>query len=126
MSTSLRAFVPVVTGAEVIAARLPMGPPQTGGILDLTKGGVNWSFSNTTNTEAPQSGKNLNLRSGVYLLPKPLYSICSVLPNWNVQWRRDCTAKVGLGFTLPTEDEQPLMDKSGQVLKEEVQEEVVA
>ena len=44
----------------------------------------------------------------------------------NVQWRRDCAAKVGLGFTLPTEEEQPLMDKSGQVLKEEVQEEVAA
>jgi len=42
----------------------------------------------------------------------------------NVQWRGDCAAKVGLGFTLPTEEEQPLMDKSGQVLKEEVQEEV--
>jgi hypothetical protein len=42
----------------------------------------------------------------------------------NVQWRRDCAAKVGLGFTLPTGEEQPLMDKSGQVLKEEVQEEL--
>src|SRR6266436_1410384 len=44
----------------------------------------------------------------------------------NVQWRQDCAAKVGLGYTLPTEEEQPLMDKSGQVLKEEVQEEVAA
>ena len=44
----------------------------------------------------------------------------------NVQWRRDCAAKVGLGFTLPTEEEQPLMDKSGQVLKVERQEEVAA
>jgi hypothetical protein len=44
----------------------------------------------------------------------------------NVQWRRDCAAKVGLGFTLPTEEEQPLMDKSGQVLKEELEEEVAA
>jgi len=37
----------------------------------------------------------------------------------NVQWRRDCAAKVGLGFALPTEEEQPLVDKSGQVLKDE-------
>jgi hypothetical protein len=37
----------------------------------------------------------------------------------NIQWRRDCAAKVGLGFTLPNEEEQPLMDKSGQVLKDE-------
>jgi integrase len=44
----------------------------------------------------------------------------------NVQWRRDCAAKVGLGFALPTEEEQPLMDKSGQVLKDETQEVVAA
>ncbi len=44
----------------------------------------------------------------------------------NVQWRRDCAAKVGLGFTLTTEEEQPLMDKSGQVLKDEKQEAVAA
>jgi hypothetical protein len=44
----------------------------------------------------------------------------------NLKWRQDCAAKVGLGFTLPTVEEQPLMDKSGQVLKEEVQEEVAA
>jgi integrase len=44
----------------------------------------------------------------------------------NIQWRRDCAAKVGLGFTLPTEDEQPLMDKSGQVLKDEGQDVVAA
>jgi integrase len=44
----------------------------------------------------------------------------------NVQWRRDCAAKVGLGFTLLTEEEQPLMDKSGQVLKDERQEVVAA
>jgi hypothetical protein len=43
----------------------------------------------------------------------------------NVRWRQDCAAKVSLGFTLPTE-EQPLMDKSGQVLKEKLQEEVAA
>ena len=40
----------------------------------------------------------------------------------NVQWRRECAAKVGLGFALPKEKEQPLMDKSGQVLKDEEQE----
>ncbi len=44
----------------------------------------------------------------------------------NVQGRRDCAAKVALGFTLPTEEEQPLMDKSGQVLKGERQEAVAA
>jgi len=44
----------------------------------------------------------------------------------NVQWRRDCAAKVGLGFALPTKEEQPLMDKSGQVSKAEQQEAVAA
>jgi len=44
----------------------------------------------------------------------------------NVQWRQDCAAKVGLGFTLPAEEEQPLMDKSGQVFEDERQEEVAA
>jgi integrase len=44
----------------------------------------------------------------------------------NVQWRRDCAAKVGLGFAIPTEEEQPLMDKSGQVLKDARQEVVAA
>lgn len=34
--------------------------------------------------------------------------------------------KVGLGFALPTDEEQPLMDKSGQVLKDERQEVVAA
>jgi hypothetical protein len=40
----------------------------------------------------------------------------------NVQWRRDCAVKVGLGFALPIEEEQPLVDTSGQVLKDERQE----
>jgi hypothetical protein len=40
----------------------------------------------------------------------------------NVQWRRECAAKVGLGFALPKEKEQPLMDKLGQVLQDEEQE----
>jgi hypothetical protein len=44
----------------------------------------------------------------------------------NAQWRQDCAAKVGIGFTLPTEQQQPLMDKSGQVLKHERQEVVAA
>jgi hypothetical protein len=44
----------------------------------------------------------------------------------NVQWRRDCAAKVGLGFTLPTKEEHPLVDESGQVLKDERQEVVAA
>jgi len=44
----------------------------------------------------------------------------------NVQWRRDCVAKVGLGFTLPTKEERPLVDKSGQLLKDERQEVVAA
>ena len=44
----------------------------------------------------------------------------------NVQWRRDCAAKVGVGFTLSTEEEQPLMDKSGQASKDEGQEIVAA
>jgi hypothetical protein len=59
-------------------------------------------------------------------LPKPLYSIYSGLTSWNVQWRQACAAKVGLGFTLPTPEELPLMDKSGQVLKQQVQKEVAA
>jgi hypothetical protein len=42
----------------------------------------------------------------------------------NIQRRQDCAAKAGLGFTLPTEEAQPLMDKSGQVLKAEGQVEV--
>ena len=44
----------------------------------------------------------------------------------NVQWRQDCAAKVGLGFTLPNEEEQPLVDKSGQVFECEKQEAVAA
>jgi hypothetical protein len=44
----------------------------------------------------------------------------------NVQWRRDCAAKVGLGLTLLTEEEQPLVDKSGQVSNNDRQEEVAA
>ena len=44
----------------------------------------------------------------------------------NIQWRRECAAKVGLGFALPTEEERPLMDKSGQVLRDERQAVVAA
>ena len=32
----------------------------------------------------------------------------------NVRWRQECTAKVGLGFTLPEGENEPLLDKSGQ------------
>jgi integrase len=35
----------------------------------------------------------------------------------NVQWRQECAAKVGLGFALPTTRQQPMIDKSGQVLR---------
>jgi len=44
----------------------------------------------------------------------------------NVQWRQQCAAKVGLGFTLPLEKEDPLMDKSGQVLELQEAEVVLA
>jgi hypothetical protein len=40
----------------------------------------------------------------------------------NVQWRQECATKVGLGFVLPTNKQQLLIDKSGQVLR--VQEQV--
>jgi hypothetical protein len=33
----------------------------------------------------------------------------------NVQWRKECAAKVGLGFVLPTNKQQAMIDKSGQV-----------
>jgi hypothetical protein len=41
----------------------------------------------------------------------------------NVQWRQECAAKVGLGFLLPT-NKQPMIDKSGQVLRVEEHEAV--
>ena len=37
----------------------------------------------------------------------------------NVQWRQGWAAKVGLGFTIPPERVEPLMDKSGQVHPDE-------
>ena len=37
----------------------------------------------------------------------------------NVQWRQVWAAKVGLGFTIPPERVEPLMDKSGQVHPDE-------
>jgi len=37
----------------------------------------------------------------------------------NVQWRQGWGAKVGLGFTIPSERVEPLMDKSGQVHADE-------
>ena len=42
----------------------------------------------------------------------------------NVHWRRECVTKVGLGFVLPTSKQQPMIDKSGQVLRVEEQEAV--
>jgi integrase len=42
----------------------------------------------------------------------------------NVQWRQECASKVGLGFALPTNKQQPMIDKSGQVLRVEVEEAV--
>jgi hypothetical protein len=39
----------------------------------------------------------------------------------NVQWRQECAAKVGLGFALPAITQQPMIDKSGQVLRVEEQ-----
>jgi integrase len=35
----------------------------------------------------------------------------------NVRWRQECAARVGLGFTLPQELNEPLLDKSGQVFE---------
>lgn len=35
----------------------------------------------------------------------------------NIQWRQECASKVGLGFTLPSDLREPLLDKSGQVFK---------
>jgi integrase len=42
----------------------------------------------------------------------------------NIQWRRECAIKVGLGFVLPTKKQQSLIDKSGQVLRVEEQNEL--
>jgi hypothetical protein len=44
----------------------------------------------------------------------------------NVQWRQECAAKVGLGFTLQEEEIELLLDKSGQVSRSEEQEVVAA
>jgi hypothetical protein len=42
----------------------------------------------------------------------------------NVPWRKECAAKVGLGFVLPTCKQQPMIDKSGQVSRVEEQDAV--
>jgi hypothetical protein len=42
----------------------------------------------------------------------------------NVRWRQECAAMVGLGFALPTIKQQPMIDKSGQVLRVEEQDAV--
>jgi hypothetical protein len=33
----------------------------------------------------------------------------------NIQWRQDCAAAIGLGFTLPANSQESVMDKFGQV-----------
>jgi hypothetical protein len=35
----------------------------------------------------------------------------------NVRWRQECAAKVGLGIMLPEDQNNPLLDKSGQVFE---------
>jgi len=42
----------------------------------------------------------------------------------NVRWRQECAAKVGLGFMLPEDQNNPLLDKSGQVFEVEIAEAV--
>ncbi|HWO37115.1 MAG TPA: hypothetical protein VNO32_50710 [Candidatus Acidoferrum sp.] len=42
----------------------------------------------------------------------------------NVQWRKECAAKVGLGFALPTNKQQPMIDETGQVFPVEEQDAV--
>jgi hypothetical protein len=44
----------------------------------------------------------------------------------NVRWRQECAANAGLGFTLPERENEPLLDKSGQVFEREKQEAVAA
>jgi hypothetical protein len=44
----------------------------------------------------------------------------------HMQWRQECAAKVGLGFTLPKESNEPLLDKSGQVFSVETEGAVLA
>jgi hypothetical protein len=43
----------------------------------------------------------------------------------NVRWRQECAAKVGLGFMLPEDQNNPLLDKSGQVFEVEIAETVL-
>ena len=33
----------------------------------------------------------------------------------NIRWRQECAATIGLGFTLPANSEEAVMDKFGQV-----------
>jgi hypothetical protein len=42
----------------------------------------------------------------------------------NVRWRQECAAKVGLGFMIPEDQNNPLLDKSGQVFEVEIAETV--
>jgi hypothetical protein len=33
----------------------------------------------------------------------------------NIRWRQECAAAIGLGFTLPANSQEAVMDKFGQV-----------
>ena len=44
----------------------------------------------------------------------------------NVRWRQECAAKVGLAFALPEVENEPLLDKFGQVFESEKQAAVAA
>ncbi len=45
-------------------------------------------------------------------------------PRATTENTQECADKVGLGFVLPTNKQQPMIDKSGQVLGVEEQEAV--
>jgi hypothetical protein len=38
----------------------------------------------------------------------------------NIPWRQECAAAIGLGFTLPANSQESVMDKSGQVFAAEI------
>ncbi len=57
-------------------------------------------------------------------LEQTLYHVTKTGLLDNVQWRKECAAKVGLGFVLPTNKQQAMIDKSGQVLRVEEQDAV--
>ena len=49
---------------------------------------------------------------------------CIIQVLANVRWRQECAAKVGLGFMLPEDQNNPLLDRSGQVFEVEIAEAV--